>query len=207
MITLHAGLAQKFRNRRHFDRSWVKYQELRGAIFKNLYIMKFSIYVIGIYTFYLNCLWLSGLPNFVSYLFFSSEKFSAFSSSNTAPLCLMSLEFQFNLSLLLYISLSLWTVFWRVSLDLSSNIINLTSAFPKLVFNLSISFFKCLFQTFFLNWENVTQFRKVQNINGEGNENPLQCSFLENSWRATVHGARESDPTKGPTLSLSQLNN
>ena len=36
---------------------------------------------------------------------------------------------------------------------------------------------------------------------GEGNGNPLQCSCLENSmdrgtWRATVHGAAESDTTE-----------
>ena len=36
---------------------------------------------------------------------------------------------------------------------------------------------------------------------GEGNGNPLQYSFLENSmdggaWWATVHGAAESDTTK-----------
>ena len=35
---------------------------------------------------------------------------------------------------------------------------------------------------------------------GEGNGNPLQCSYLENlmdsgAWQATVHGLQESDST------------
>ena len=42
---------------------------------------------------------------------------------------------------------------------------------------------------------------------GEGNSYPLQCSCLESSvdrgtWRATVHGAAESDVTEWLTLSL-----
>ena len=36
---------------------------------------------------------------------------------------------------------------------------------------------------------------------GEGNDNPLQCSCLENpmdggAWRAAVHGVTESDATE-----------
>ena len=40
---------------------------------------------------------------------------------------------------------------------------------------------------------------------GEGNGNPLQCSWLENhtdrgDWRATVHGITELDTTEQLTL-------
>ena len=46
---------------------------------------------------------------------------------------------------------------------------------------------------------------------GEGNGNPVQCSFLENpvdraAWRATVHGVhKESDTTERFSLHLSSL--
>ena len=41
-------------------------------------------------------------------------------------------------------------------------------------------------------------------MSGEGNGNPLQYSCLENpmdrgTWRATVHGVAELDPTEQPT--------
>ena len=46
-------------------------------------------------------------------------------------------------------------------------------------------------------------------MSGEGNGNPLQYSCLENpmdrgTWRATVHGVAESDPTEQPTRRSAQ---